>query len=149
LQENKHKRSGKLTFYDSCHVTARSGCHLRCHACKLSHLGATHTCHVTNPREASPDESECDTWTSHGSMGPPEHLNRLKNMCTPGTDLRTHRTTTQRKHTPSGAHLGSADPRIGRTDLGSVDPGLPRGTRPLVLEAIPGVFHSLCRCSGL
>jgi hypothetical protein len=38
LQENKHKRSGKLTFYDSCHVTSRSGCHLRCHACKLSHL---------------------------------------------------------------------------------------------------------------
>jgi hypothetical protein len=45
LQENKHKRSGKLTFYDSCHVTSRNGCHLRCHACKLSHL----RCHACTP----------------------------------------------------------------------------------------------------
>jgi hypothetical protein len=44
--------------------------------------------HVTNPREASPDESEYDTWTSHGSMDPPERLNRLKSMCTSGNDLR-------------------------------------------------------------
>ena len=28
--------------------------------------------HVTNPREALTDESESDTWTSQGSMGPPE-----------------------------------------------------------------------------
>jgi hypothetical protein len=112
--------------------------------------GAKHACHVTNPREASPDKLERDTWTSHGSMGPPERLNCLKNMCTPVTDLRAHRTTTLRKHTRSGAHLGSADPRIGRTDLGSVDPTLPRGACPLVLEAIPGVFHSILRwCSGL
>jgi hypothetical protein len=40
-------------------------------------------------------------------------------------------------------------PWIGQTDLGSADPGLPRGTCPLVLEAIPGVFHFfLRRCSG-
>jgi hypothetical protein len=106
-----------------------------------------HACHVTNLREASPDKLERDTWTSHGSMGPPERLNRLKSTCTPGTDLRAHKTATSRKHTPSGAHLGSADPRIGRTDLGSVDPGLPRGACPLVLEAVPGVFQSsLRRC---
>jgi hypothetical protein len=111
---------------------------------------ATHARNVINPREASPDESERDTWTSHGSMGLPEHLNHLKNTCTPGTNLRAHRTTTMRKHTPSGAHQGSVDPRIGRTDLGSVDPGLPHGACPLVLEAIPNVFHSvLRRCSGL
>jgi hypothetical protein len=82
-------------------------------------------------------------------MGPPEHLNRLKDTCTTGTDLEAHRTATLRKHTPSGTHLGSADTRIGRTDLGSVDPSLPRGACPLVLKAIPGVFHSLRRCSGL
>jgi hypothetical protein len=46
--------------------------------------GAMHARHVTNPREASPNESERDTWTSHGSMGPPERLNCLKNMCTLG-----------------------------------------------------------------
>jgi hypothetical protein len=47
--------------------------------CHLSQGGAStsdamHASHVTNPREASPDESERDTWTSHGSMGPPECL---------------------------------------------------------------------------
>jgi hypothetical protein len=112
--------------------------------------GAKHACHVTNPREASPDESKRDTWNSHGSMDPPECLNCLKNACTPGTDLRAHRTATPRKHTLSGAHLGSADPKIGRTDLGLVDPGLPHGACPLVLEAITRVSHSiLCWCSGL
>ena len=48
--------------------------------------------------------------TSHGSYGPPERLNRLQTTWTPGTDLRTHRTATTQKHTPSGAHRGSADP---------------------------------------
>jgi hypothetical protein len=98
--------------------------------------GPTHARHVTNPREASPDESERDTWTSHGSIGLLEHLNRLMNTCTLGTDLRAHRTATPRKHTPSGAHLGSVDPRIGRTALGedgaSITTGAGRGvtTRP-------------------
>jgi hypothetical protein len=41
---------------------------------------------------------------------PPERLNCLKNMCTLGTVLRTHRTTTCRKHASSGAHRGSANP---------------------------------------
>jgi hypothetical protein len=51
---------------------------------------------------------------------------------------------------PKEGHLGSADPWIGRTDLGSANPGPPRGACPLVLEAIPKVFHSsLRRCSGL
>jgi hypothetical protein len=66
--------------------------------------------HVANPREASPDESERDTWTSHGPMGPLECLNRLKNTCTPGTNLRARRTATQMIHTLSGAHRGSAHP---------------------------------------
>jgi hypothetical protein len=109
--------------------------------------GAMHARHVTSPREASPNESERDMW-SHRFMGPPKRLNRLKSTCTPGTDLRAHRIATPRKHGPSGA-LESADPRIDRTNLGSADPGPPRGACPLVLEAIPGVFHSLRRCSGL
>jgi hypothetical protein len=150
LQENKHKRSRKLTFYDSCHITATSGCHLSCHACEQSHR-MCHTCMPCHQSKGSkPRQIRARQWTSHVSMGPLECLNRLKNTCTPGTDLRTHRTATPRKHTPSGAHLGSTDPRIGRTDLGSVDLGLPRGACPLVLEAIPRVFHSfLHRCSGL
>jgi hypothetical protein len=36
--------------------------------------------------------------------------------------------------------MESADHRIVRTDCGAC---------PLVLEAIPGVFHSLRQCSGL
>jgi hypothetical protein len=44
-----------------------------------------------------------------------------------------------------GAHLGWVDPWIGRTDNGSADPGPPHGACPLVLEAIPGVFHSSWR----
>jgi hypothetical protein len=95
--------------------------------------GAMHASHVTNPREASLDESEHDTWTSHGSMGPLEHLNHLKSTYTPGTDLRPHRTATLRKHAPSGATWGSADPWIGRTDLGLGDPRPPHGAFPLVL----------------
>jgi hypothetical protein len=37
---------------------------------------------------------------------------------------------------------GSADPGIGRTDLGSADPGPPRGFHLLVLEVVPGVSRS-------
>jgi hypothetical protein len=33
-------------------------------------LGPMHASHVTNPREANLDESEGDTWTSHGLKGP-------------------------------------------------------------------------------
>jgi hypothetical protein len=86
--------------------------------------GATHARHVTNPREASPNEPECDTWHSHGSMGPPERLNRLKNTCTPGTNLRAHTTATLRKHTPSGAHLGSVGPGSAKPTLGRLILGL-------------------------
>jgi hypothetical protein len=123
LQENNHKRTGKLTFYNSFHITSMSGYHLRCHAGKLSTSGATHACHVTNPREASPNELEHDMWTSHGAMAPPEHLNRLKNTCTPGTDLRAHRTATPTKHTRVGPTWGrpilaSAKPTLGRLILG-------------------------------
>jgi hypothetical protein len=71
--------------------------------------GTMHARHVTNPREASPDESECDTWTSHRSMGPPERLNRLKSTCTPGTDLRAHKIAT-----PEEAHLEGGPPGVGR-----------------------------------
>jgi hypothetical protein len=79
--------------------------------------GAMHACHVTNPGEASPDELERDTWTSHGSMGPPERINHLKSTCTPGIDLRAHMTATPGKHTLMG-------PTWGRPTLESVKPTL-------------------------
>ena len=69
-----------------------------------------HARHVTDPREASPDESERDTWTSHGSMGPQRQANRAKIGWTPGTDLRTHMAATRRKHEPGGSTRGTADP---------------------------------------
>ena len=86
------------------------GCQQGCHACTPANKGVMHACHASNPSETTPDESECATWTSHGSMGPQRHANHAKIGWTPGTDLRTHRTATRRKHTPSGAHRGSADP---------------------------------------
>jgi hypothetical protein len=92
--------------------------------------GAKHASHVTNPREASPYELERDTWTSHGSMGPPERLNRLKNTCTSGTDLRTHRTATWRKYTLSGAYRGWPPLRDSMWWL------------LIVPQSIPGVFGS-------
>jgi hypothetical protein len=98
-------------------------------------LDLMHARQVTNPREASPDESERDMWTSHGSMGPPERLNHLKNTCTSRTDLRVHRTATQRKHSQPTL-------QVGRTDLELSTQGLPRGVFPLVLKATPGVFGS-------
>jgi hypothetical protein len=74
--------------------------------------------------------------------GPPERLNRLKSMCTPGIKLRANMIATPRKHTLRGAHLGSASPWISQTDLGSADRGPPRGSCLLVLEVVPEVFHS-------
>jgi hypothetical protein len=34
------------------------------------HQDPMHPCHIINPKEASPDELESATWTSHGSKGP-------------------------------------------------------------------------------
>jgi hypothetical protein len=143
LQENKHKRSGKLTFYDSCHVTSRNGCHLRCHACKPSHLW----CHACTPchqsKRGKPRRIRAFlmdfTWI-HGPTRVPKPPQ--EHMYTEA-DLRDHRTT-PKKHTPSGAHLGSADPRISWIDHGSVDPRLPHGVCPSDLEASTGCFTSSC-----
>jgi hypothetical protein len=97
---------------------------------------------VINPRERERlGQSETTTHASHGSYGPPKHLNRL-HMCIPGTNLRAHQLTTKRKHKLRRPTWGSADPGIGRTDLWSADPGPPRGARSLVLEAISGVSRS-------
>jgi hypothetical protein len=105
--------------------------------------------HHQSKRE-SLGESETATRESHRSCGPPEHLNRLQHTCTPGTNLRTHQLAIVRKHRPRRATWGSADPRIGRTNLGSDDLGPPHGVRLLVLEIVPGVSRSTWRwCSRL
>jgi hypothetical protein len=69
-----------------------------------------HSCHASNPSEATPNESEYDTWTSHGSMGPQRQTNHAKTGWTPGTDLRTHRAATRSKHETGGLTRGSVDP---------------------------------------
>jgi hypothetical protein len=72
--------------------------------------GVMHASHVTNPNEASPDESECDTWTSHGFMGPPKRLNRLKSTCTPGDRPKGPGDNHPEEAHPEGAHLGVGRP---------------------------------------
>jgi hypothetical protein len=79
-----------------------------------------HACHAPIQQRASPDESERDTWTSHGCMGPPERLNCHKSTCTLGTDLRAHRTTTPRKHMLRPRFL--INPNRGSTQLTVVKP---------------------------
>jgi hypothetical protein len=79
---------------------------------------------IINPRERL-GKSETATCASHGSYGPSERLNCLKHTCTPRTDLRTNHASTLREHRSRGPTWWSADPRIGRTNHRSVDPGLP------------------------
>jgi hypothetical protein len=88
----------------------RKDFHLESYPCK----------HVSNPREANPDESEGNTWTSHG-LKATRHPNRLKTKWTPGTDPRTHRIATTRKHGRRWAHKGLADPtgQLNRPCVGS------------------------------
>jgi hypothetical protein len=137
------------------HVTSRSGCHLRCHACKLSHL----RCHACTPchqsKKGKPQRIRAwhmdFTWIHGPTRAPKRPQEHMYTRDRPKGPQDIHlEESTSRKHTPSGVHLGSADPRIDRTNRGSADPGLPRGACPLVLEVVPGVFHSSLRqCSGL
>jgi hypothetical protein len=123
----------------------RSGCHLKCHVCT--------PCHQS--KGGKPRRIRVWHVYFHGSMDPPERLNRLKSTCTLEIDLRAHKTVTPRKHSTRGATKKSADTGIGRPCDRSYRPlvgwsGPPRGAFPLVLEAIPRVFHSTWRwCSSL
>jgi hypothetical protein len=145
IARKKHKRSGKLTFYDSCHVTSSNGYHLRCHACKLSHLRcyACMSCHQSNRGKPQWIRAwHMDFTWIHGPTRAPKP---------PQEQLYTG----DRLKGPQDSHLEEAHPEwrppgIDWTNLGSVDPGPPRGACPLVVESIPVVFHSfLCWCSGL
>jgi hypothetical protein len=139
-----------VAFYDSCHVTSRNGCHLRCHACKPSHLRyhACTPCHQSKrgkPRQIRAWHMDF-TWI-HGPIRAPkppqEHVYT-------GDRLKCPQDSHPEEAHPEWGPLGIGRPyRIGRTDLGSVNPWLPCGACPLVLEAIPGVFHSLRQCFGL
>jgi hypothetical protein len=99
LQENKCKRSGTLTFYDSCHVSQK----------RDATSDPMHARHVIDPG-GKPRRFRAWHMDFTWIHGPTRASKPPKKMCTLGTDLRTHRTTTQRKHTLSGAHRGSADP---------------------------------------
>ena len=66
-----------------------------------------------------------------------------KSSHAPGMDQRAHRAATQRKTTRWGHPRGPADPRIGRTDLGAFDPGLPRVGCSLVHCLTPGCLGAI------
>jgi hypothetical protein len=140
LLENKHKRCGKLTFYDSCHITLRSGCHITWHACKISHL----RCHACMPchqsKRGKPRRIRAwhvDFKWIHGPTRvpkpPQEHVYT-------GDQLKGPQDSHLEEAHPEWVPPGVGRPRIGQTDLGSADAGPPCGTCPLILEAIPGCF---------
>ena len=89
------------------------------------------------------DESYAATSASHGSMGPLCQLNRQETCHARRRGIRAHMEAIQTKHKPEGRPGVSADPRIGRTNLGSVDPGPPRVCSLLVLGCIPGCLGAL------
>jgi hypothetical protein len=108
LQENKHKRSDKLTFYGPCHIiSTKEGLPPRILSMQaMSPIQGRHT--PTNQRATRGHHMD---WRAHW------HPNRLKIKWTPRTNLSTHRTYTWRKHTLSGVHMGSADPRSAEPTL--------------------------------
>jgi hypothetical protein len=100
LQVNKHKRSDNLTFYGPWHITStKEGLPPRIPCMQAmspiqwrqtsTNQRATRGCHMD--------------WRAH------EHPNHLKTMWTSGTDLRTHRTATTRKHRLRWAHRGRSN----------------------------------------
>ena len=100
-------------------------------------------CHMDSPGSMTLDESYAATSASHGSMGPLCQLNRQEMCHARRRGTRAHMEASQTKHKPEGRPGASADPRIGRTDLGSVDLPPPRVARSLVLGCIPGCFGAL------
>jgi hypothetical protein len=99
-------------------------------------------------REARRIKSQhvCITWI----LWPTNMQNRVQTAWTPGTALRTHLTTTMRKHKGSRDHRGRPTPQVGRTYLVAANSLLPRGVSWLALESIPGLLGVFShRCSGL
>jgi hypothetical protein len=94
LWVNKHKISGKLTFYSPCHITsAKEGLPpwILCMQA-MSPIQGRQT-----PMNRRVSCGRHRDWRAH------EQANRLKRACTPGTYLGTHPTATRRKHRPCGA----------------------------------------------
>jgi hypothetical protein len=97
-------------------------------------LDSTWPRHITYPREASPDESKRDTWTTHGLEGPR------------GPKLTQNVTFTQElPKVPHTSHHAKGEGELGprgfeRANLVAIHPVLTRGGCPLVLKAIPGCF---------
>ena len=99
----------------------------------------------------NPDKSEAAKWTSHGLKGPrgpkltqnPTHTENV-----PKDPHASHHAKGGGQPGPQGV----AEPwvQFGRTALGPVDPGLPRGASLLAPKGIPGVFAvSLCAAQGV
>jgi hypothetical protein len=75
----------------------------------------------------------------------PGQANRLKTRWTVGTELRTYKTATTKKHRPRWAHKGSTDP-IGRPNQPCVGSSQPSTWCFLVDSwSIPGVFTPFSR----
>jgi hypothetical protein len=88
---------------------------------RVATLDPMHVSHVTKLREANLDESEGDTRTSHGLKGPrapkpPQNQVGTRNQ---------HEDPQDSHHTKAHAKVGPQG--VGRTDLVSAHPGLPRG----------------------
>ena len=98
------------------------------------HIGPPWINDITNPREASPTNHTLPhghhmDWRAHIPSKPPQNT-----MC-----------TWNRLRGPHISHWEEAQcetwpRRIGRTDLGSADPGLPHGAPLLVLSDVLGCF---------
>jgi hypothetical protein len=119
LQENERKRSDKLTFYmvHAISPQPRRGCHLGFHACKPCHQSKRGT-----PRRSRGQHVEV-TWIE-GPIGT-QTASKPHGQLEPtwGPTWQSPRESTTRV----GSTGGRTTPRIGRTDLESVDHGLPRG----------------------
>jgi hypothetical protein len=96
-----------------------------------------HAIHVTNPREANPDESEGYIWTSHGLKGPqaikpPQNSMYIRNR--PEDPPNSHQEKAHDEWGPMG---------VGRTNLVVPNGWLPLGVVWLVPESILKVLAVL------
>jgi hypothetical protein len=140
LQENKNKRSDKLTFYDPFHITsAKEGLPPRIPCMQaMSSIQGKYT--PTNQRMTHCHHMD---WRAHGDPYRLHFLHRLR------IHPRTHISASRLKEGASRAHKESAEPWV-RSNWPRLSLPTPRGASWLVLEWISGVFGVLShQCPGL